>query len=143
MCIYVWEKNISRDSQTVRIGGQIIIQSHNRACPFLLAAPPSFSSSHHENFHLARLIYRNLNVLVSPDVSTGLPRGSHYPLSPLCRTNRHIRGPYSSSLSTFPLRMSCLTSVEFLGGRAYKIDPSKIDYSGDSKLSRRQLDLFH
>lgn len=31
-------RRISRDSQTVRIGGQIIIRSHNRACPFLLLA---------------------------------------------------------------------------------------------------------
>lgn len=38
-------RRISRDSQTVRIGGQIIIRSHNRACPFLLLAfsqPPLF-----------------------------------------------------------------------------------------------------
>lgn len=62
-------RRISRDSQTVRIGGQIIIRSHNRACPFLLLAfshsPPSplfFFQWHHENFHLAPLIYRNLNL---------------------------------------------------------------------------------
>lgn len=79
-------RRISRDSQTVRIGGQIIIRSHNRACPFLLLAfshsPPSplfFFQWHHENFHLAPLIYRNLNLSLSlyvcVNVSTGLPRG--------------------------------------------------------------------
>lgn len=50
-----------------------------QSVPFSFARILAFSSTHHENFHLAPLIYRNLNLSLSlslrVNVSTGLPRG--------------------------------------------------------------------
>lgn len=93
-----------------------------QSVPFSFARILAFSSTHHENFHLAPLIYRNLNLSLSLSACKCLHGTPTWTRTFVLLVSRTL----SFLSSNRPPRSQ---NPRFLGGRAC----IKIDYSGSSR----------
>lgn len=116
-------RRISRDSQTVRIGGQIIIRSHNRACPFLLLA---FSPFLPRTMRISTLHLWFIAISISLSLSLSARKCLHGTPTWTRTFVLLVSRTLSFLSSNRPPRSQ---NPRFLGGRAC----IKIDYSGSSR----------